>query len=448
MGKKKSDLKGGLEVLTQVQVVTPAPEAETLPVLDGTDIKALREQGQTIREMAGRIFSWALTAWQTVIALAMSEREVQELPQSLRAKQTAESGIEKYTTHEVPAYRRAAYRALFHVILPGVATEEALEAALDELVTRGALLPDEEGKVRILGKNFSFSPEMKFGEEEETEIGRLLEGAIRRTTQARRQDDQQIAQKLVREDTITLREFLDGEDGIISLGVGNKLRPGDDFHQSGTVQVQLKSGHVWALTSTGTIVTLVNAVMAGQGGRGIFVPHASLKDPKAPYFKGIHGDEAKVAVSFWWTLKRAIVSTSIYLAHRELSSQATITGHAFFMERQPGVALVQYPKPWECPDGTTLPIWRGPDGTSVPSVFFLVERRTVEGDKHVLQIIAVPEHLEDFLKPCSGEYADDFETCLQPLSAILRAAYGEVANAARRQAHVAEKQQALGTEQQ
>ena len=376
-------------------------------------------------------------------------REVNELPQIQAKVQQAEDHIASLTGHRIPAFRRAACTAVFSHYLdghqPDQVTPGVLEMIAARLMARDVLVEDD-GPIRILDRTFAISDSTAFGDQEKAEIVEKLRGLTRMVRQAMRTTFRDEARVLPENDTMSVEQFLGGEEGIVTLGVPKQLNGDDRFHRSGTVSLEVRGDRIWALGATGTIVDLVNVVRSANGGTGLFVLRSSLQENRHPFVR-LPEALIRIFINFWWLLKRAIASAEIYVKHEALKvdPRVDITDEQFFLgRRDTGTAFVSFKDVWEIPqpgdDPKKMPLWRAPDGRLLPHIFFLVERGRSEDEETRLRIVEIPEHLDVFLGNCLEEYPDDFKRLPQPLSALLGAIYGQVANKAKRAARIAKKQ--------
>jgi hypothetical protein len=408
---QKGNVLHSLEELKGV-VLVPLPE---LPDLEELSFENLEAQADKIREGADKIRRWteaALTQIDQVVGLSREARELTGDTITISQKSLTE-----FLGHEVPAYRRAACLALLiHEFSRDLHSREEVEELAKRLVEDGRLTEDSQGEVRLYDRNFRISPEARFERPEIAEIRRVVGNLLKRVEAEDKKERGEKVQELKAQADISPQELCDGKPGKGFLSVPPEKAENGFWRGGGTMLVESDGWKIKPLTATGSI----EAAMEEAKDLKVHLLVSSLKYETAPRLD-LPEEMARKVQLLWHLVKRALRAEEANVVRTAFAEKATISPEEFFVERKPGVCLVEFHR-----------IWETPAGERITNLFLLVERKGKKEPK--LQIVKVPDHLNGLFASCMGEkYSEEgskFEGVAQPLRAVLQAVYGQTSQSA------------------
>lgn len=428
MGKKKMETVGeGLGAIREALAKMPTV---VIPKIDLLRIprEEREKMAEEIRTKAREIRDWVGTILVQLEEVQTDTREAQELI----AKEVAEAkqGLEEFLGHETLAFRRAARLGYLCYRFSGpVTNHDDLWALIQDLVEGGYLEENSEGPLQVGYKYFRVTEACCFGEEETEVIVSAFNKLRQEMERQVRQERKQKSAKLRKEATTDYRPLLGGLDGNYVLEVPPEryvIKGKEMWRGGGTLRVFCQNDCIYPEGASGSIDEAVAEAM----GMEIHVLASSLHRSKPPFIKGLDSDKARKVQLLWHLLKRGITAAMEQAAmegiQEELSKEATISDKEFFLEEKFGTCLAVFQGVWKAGNGTP----------TVRNLFFLVERKEVNKDGRTvrqIQVVKTPDHLEDFLAGCQGQYeekGEKFEGLPQPLKAVLQAIYGQIQKAA------------------
>ena len=322
---------------------------------------------------------------------------------------------------------------------------------LERLLKDGFLVVVEnseqkKGVMRIYGRSYALDTELRKNPQAQSILGALDRLVVRTAEHGKGvfQNQLDALRQLVGEAPLTSAEIREGKDGRAILTVPDKIRESDGrFFKGGPILVEVRGGKVCVLDGAGTIQ--YSARRLGESGMFLGVDQlanekinlgATRMPPNAfNQMVAIHdmvrrglaiaeAEEVKAA-------QKAEYHVRIDAEREEFRARATISDVDFFVGDKAGVAFADFgTKPFFQPKRgengkividkddrpETKPIW---------NVFCLVERR----EDNRIRVSACPDRLKSFFGGCQDwtSPAEKFEGLDQPLRALLRKCFGEVA---------------------
>lgn len=422
--KQKGLTLHSLQDLGQVALVPP-PE---LPEIQIGEFDDLETQAQKIGERAAQVRSWVLSTMGKLERAKGLSRIAQELAAENIA--AAQKSLQEFVSHPVPAYCRAAWLGLLEYELTReLNSREEVLTFLGRLVNEGYLKEEPTGPLKGYGKTYAISENSRFGDEEVEEVKKLLSVLFSRVYAEVGKTRAQKAQALKDRATITRQELFAGQPGFAVLEV-----PAQEVVQNG--QTRWRGGGVLLVHSNGQSIFpreasgAIEAAIQEAKELRVSLLVKSLAQQSPPFDQRLPLDQNKKAQFLWYILKRTFraeeEAEKIRTSWEQLDAEATISPKEFFLERQPGICLVEFQGVWRTPT---------PDGRTaqeIPHLFFLIERRRIEEEGTAIQIVKVPDHLGAFFASCMGKYTEGppkFEGLQYPLNAVLQAVHGQVFHA-------------------
>lgn len=419
MSTKNAQVFHSFQKLGQIELSPQIPE---LPEVEFGDLVELEAQAEEIRRAAGEIRGWTLSTLGQLGKVRQMSREAQDLAAPKLAQ--ANKDLASLLSHEIPAYRRAAWLGLLeHEFSLELNSRAEVEELLNRLVKEGRLVECADGALRAYGKSYDISPDSYFGEPEKAEVRGFLAKLLSRVFQETGKVRESKAQALRAQGSSDLKALLTGKPGKYTVEVPSEkvVQNGKTFWRGGGVLlVKSNEQEIHPVDASGAIE---GAIQEAQD-FGVFlkVYTLALAWDKPPIVPGLDPERGRKIQLLWHLLKRAIRAKeeagSVAEVREALADRATVSPKEFFLERQLGTCLAGFQGTWENPDGTP----------GLTDIFFLVERTEEEGVKRI-RIADAPDHLREFFAPClDKEFVEEgkkFEGVAQPLGAVLQAIYGQ-----------------------
>lgn len=343
-----------------------------------------------------------------------------KLPQKVAQERSQiEVRINAYLTHGEPVIRSAACLAVFSFRLSqqNLLSQEEVETVLGELVQQGLLREDPAGDLEAYKKRYAVVEPALDGSDIAT-IKLLLEGLLRKVYQEVGRVRAERSKALQQQASITLEQLLQGQPGDCALRVPTEMKEvvgGERWFGGGTLFVRSDGKRIYPVAATGSFEDAIEEAAR----RNLFLLLDSLKWDRPPFIKELSADEGKKVQLLWHLMQRAIKADAQrkqFQGIRDgMAEQATVSAEEFFLKRKTGTTLADF-------RGT----WRSPGGT-FQNLFFLVSRGEKDGVP-TIQLVEIPEHLEEFFANCGEEYpeGENYEGVPQPLQRVLRAIAGRI----------------------
>jgi len=426
-GKASNHLNGLVEL-------APPP---ALTDLNTTTFENIEEEAKRVREAGVSIKAWVLDAKGKLELVSGMSREGKEL-MAKRISETKES-LAKVLADPTPAYRRAAWLGLFMFEFGRqVQSREEVEELLAGLVKQGYLEEAETGNLKAYKKAYKVSQNSFFEGPEIEETKKMLIDFLNRAWQEVGQTREAEREKLLKESTLSVEEFLAGKTGFLTLDIpAEKVTNADKttayWRSGGTIKVRSDGKRVFPCAVIGSIQdTVEEAKKMRLYDAPLHIILDSLKENRPPFIKGVPEAQGKKIQLIWYLLKRGLryleTQKQLQLSRQEMAAKATVSPKEFYLEGKSGICFTEYPEPWQV---------RSADGQithRVENIFFLISREGDEKGTKRIRIVEVPDHLKDFLAPCGSEYLEKgnkFEGIPYPLGAVLQATYGQVVKSAK-----------------
>ncbi len=434
MNKKNGTQANSFTELSEKFKVRDVPKLElpSLPSSVGLSKDDLEKRAEQIREHARKAAEYVTNVLSWLANRESLTREArEEMEKDVQGAMAALNGL---LSHSVTAYRRAATLAyLDHFFSKDIGSLQELKQLMADLVGRGFVEGDPKGRLQVGYERYRVSTSSSFSKDEEENIAKVLDNAVKKLEQLVRKQREEKARDLRAKSNITVKQLLDGEPGDCVL-----IIPAERYFDSriqterwrggGTLHVSSADGRIYPVAAVGAIEKGVEEVASA----GLFVFARTISCNRPPFIKpdeegGLTITDVKKILFLWHLLKRGAVAAQENGARdaqrQELAKRATIPPEEFFLERKAGICLVSFEGVWKSGNGTP----------AVHCLFFLAERKRTE-EKTTLQIVEVPKHLNDFFAQCRGEYpefGEKFEGMPYPFNAVLQATCGQVAKRVR-----------------
>jgi len=323
----------------------------------------------------------------------------------------AQSCLTENIKHEIPAVRRAVWKAIlnFELTRPLESPEE-IETLIAQLTQRGLFVPDGNGCLDVYGKKFNVSPDSLFEEPEVAEIRQSLANMFKNVHAAIQSNAQLTPKELVARKTGGCSMFVPPEP-VEKAGKTIFWRGG------GSITVKNTRGIVEPVLGTGRIAAPVMECTRSK----ITLPIQSLQQSHPPDLTD-NEDRIKKIHLLWYLVKRGIAFANWIDRAKEMGK---VSEEKFFSEKALGSCFVDLGEAWHGMDG-------GEERWISRPVF--VVNRTEETGQTYIQLVNVPLHLKEFFGKCLEKYpeADKFSGCPQPLMAVLQARFGAISQIVRR----------------
>jgi len=438
------DVGEGLSALNSVDLHGRMPE---LPQINE---EALAKQVDAIRGHAIKVGEWVRNFLAQKILLTGQGRE------ALEAQAEAMQKGEEYLSHvlykdKTPAFRRAAWMALLQFHLEQVLTTRSQAwDLLHQLVDAGYLREAKDGDALVLrcngGERYTFPEVAGFGEPEVAILQGVMNDFWEDTTNRERAALVEQTQDLFgkADAGLNLHDFLGGKPGKYCFRIPaeeildkkTRISTGK-WRSGGTLLVESDGKRVWPIEAIGGIQRGVGEVMS----RKLFLFPSCLERSAPPVPERLDQETVKKLHLLWWLLRRGILrlqgqeqaeqDRALVAETRErFGTMATVSPQEFFLEKKPGICLVQYEGTWTYPKNAE-------DDEEIQNLFVLVERRSPEPDDGIplINIREAPKHLAKFFARCEDqdwpEEDEKFSGVGQPLQAVLKAVWGQVNKACR-----------------
>lgn len=390
-----------------------------LPNFDLSLLDVAEEEAEKDRQTAKDVYPKISAAVAFLEKASGSSREALEKPPVVAKIIEAQEALAKHRLHEVPAVRRAVWKALldFELTRPHESREE-VEKLLDNLVQQGLLIKDPGGYLSAYGQRYLVNPDSLFGDPEKAEAKESLEKLLR-----------EVKRRMLKQGDLSLDELKSGKSGKCAMEVPVAQETGKDgrpiWRGGGVLVVESDGSYIQPKEAMGAIEGAIGEAIK----LGVKLSANTLRLKNPPFFEGLTEDALKKTILLWHLIKRA---ERLADERKAFPSKATIGEEEFFLQDKPGTCLIDLGQTvWEEWD-------QGKITNRIFSVFFLVRREEEEGAKW-LHIVEVPSHLVNFLAPCMGRYEEGykFEGVPQPSRKVLQAAYGHVSRKAEKTAKLA-----------
>lgn len=421
MGKNQKVLRS-LDDLRQIEFIS-------LPELPEIDLSPenLENQAEVIRKGKRRISGWIKNILPKLEEIAVASPEAQELAAKEVNKIT--STLEDYLNHKTLAYRRTAWEALLtHEFSKEFSTREEVINHLQSLVEKGYLTEDSKGPLRTYGKRYDIPVQSQLTDQKKEEIRKLF---ISFTSRAWARDGIKRARDIRQEANLTSHDLMAGKTGkYVGFLSPKKVEEKNSIFwlSGGAILVESDGRKVKPIKATGDIAFAIEKVKK----LGVYLSINSLKQERPPFIQGLEPEKDKKIKFFWHLLKRSFQEEKIFKKIEEekkfLNQKTTLSAEEWFLEQKPGICLAEFQGIWEKKNPEN-----GEIIDQIPHLFFLIERRKEKGETKICPL-EIPKHLEKLLGSLGGkefsEKGTKFEGCPQPLQAILRAIFGQVAKLA------------------
>ena len=325
----------------------------------------------------------------------------------------AQSCLTENIKHEIPAVRRAVWKAIlnFELTRPLESPEE-IETLIAQLTQRGLFVPDGNGCLDVYGKKFNVSPDSLFEEPEVAEIRQSLANMFKNVHAAIQSNAQLTPKELVARKTGGCSMFVPPEP-VEKNGKTIFWRAG------GNLVIKSARGIIEPVLGTGRIAAVIMECIRSK----ITLPVQSLQQNHPPDLTDDE-DRIKKIHLLWHLVKRGIVFAN-WIDQAKKTSK--LSEEKFFFEKALGPCFVDLEEAWHGMDG-------GEERWISRPVF--VVNRTEEAGQIYIQLIDVPLHLKKFFGDCLEKYpeADKFSGCPQPLAAVLKAKFGIISRTIRQKA--------------
>lgn len=308
-------------------------------------------------------------------------------------------------------------------------------AALHGLEARGILVKEDNGPVKVGYQRFALSDKFGFDPEDIVEINKVAGKFSRRIMVLERQDRQEKRKKATEEADIELSEALEGGNGLCLIGIPPESYETNDGQEAwrggGNMLVRFTDKAVIPVQGIGSIQRVVEMMV----NLGTTISRDSLGQDTPPDFQSTRRrimstmdmkyDDAvamtKKVQAFWHLIQRGVRACQSQEAmakiREELQKKADISADDFFglngsEKPRHGVACL-------CFEGVFQQRVRQ---ERLYNLFFLAERGT-NGDKEVVVITEVPEHLRETLGEFIGKEfptEGNFSHCPGQLRRMLR----------------------------
>ncbi|MFH1656797.1 MAG: hypothetical protein ABH956_03475 [Candidatus Nealsonbacteria bacterium] len=409
-----------------------------------TELAKQFEQGSKGAREATEIFL------ANIAVIEAAEESVQDALAGRLAEDKAK--LNSLLNHKVPAIRKAASLANLLFVFSSREPESRHQAIqfLDDLVEIGILKNDPHGPLLILRKRYSVSmPEgcSPFSPEENKEIQQALYSynlEVAEESLAIRQD---AYAEILGEENITLDQLLNSEQGFHAFTVPKE--PFQDWNgktkwnASGAFLVEgLGDGRLFPVESKafGGIKSIIDSAIVEKvflpaSAFGYNDPHPASKDrlmaDRNDNGKGFSEGKALAFRFFFYLLKRGVSTERKKEEARKIQEKmikkATMTDIEFFLKGKDGDCLVVHETTWN-PQAEN-----GDQSQTFENVFFLVRRYSDENGTKSIQLLEIPDHLEDLLgelmkKPRPYLEGENFRGTPSKLGSLLRKAYGLTKN--------------------
>lgn len=367
-----------------------------------TDLGIIEEAERLAREDLQTAKDLASPIQDAVLWLERVNSAPREAKERLKEKiAEAKVFLEGHIRHEIPAIRRAVWRALLECEFGQTLNNRVeVQSLLSKLARMGFLREDPDGDLRAYGKAYSVSPDSQFGDAERTGVRVLLRDLLRR-----------VKERLLTTNGLSWEELLAGKPGEAVLDV-----PPAMMIVGG--QGKWFGGGVLWVTSVGGYIAPEDAMGSIEGAiteardLGVKLLAKSLASQQPPFVRTNDPRIGGKIRLLFHLLKRAQLLVN---ERKGFLDRASVQPDGFFLQGQPGVCLIDFGQDtWDIQHG------EGEVTRRIYNFFCLVKRENGR-----LSILAVPAHLGNFFASCMGEYeeGEKFEGAPQPLRSVLRAMY-------------------------
>lgn len=404
-------------------------ESHEFPIFSLEEIEEARKQAEKDRQYAEKAYS---TIRPAIAFLEKATGEDRDTRYRLKKGiEEAQELLDRYRHHEIPAVRRAVWKALLsYEFSRPLESRKEVEELLTNLVQRGLLVADPDGTLKAYGKTYTVPPESLFEEPEMMWTKRTLADLLNRVFQSVGERRKQRVAAMQAQANLDLAALMAGQVGRCLIEVPPEKvvqNDGTEFWRGGGwLLLQSDGQRIYPLE---TIGSFENAIQEAKD-LGVYLLTKSLRG-KSPPFSQLPSEMVRKIRLLWYLIKRGVKhaeeAKKISRQNEEFAAKATVSPEEFFLQGKTGVCHVNYQGNWwvKTPEGVIT--------HRIPNLFLLVSREEKK-DKKVVRIIDVPDHVKEFLAPCickEFEEGDKFAGIAQPLKAVLQAVYGQVFEASR-----------------
>lgn len=382
-------------------------------------LEGFEAQAEKIREGAKKVKFWVNSALSLLDQINKLSPEARDL--AVERTTSIQRTFNDLLKHNVLKYRQAAWLSLFNYeFSKDYRTRKEVEELVEKLVKERRLIDDPQGELRIYNRHLRISPEARFEEKEVAEIEEIIKSLLARVENEETKRRGQRVEELKARADITLQDLCDGRPGKCFLSVPpERVENGGQafWRGGGTLLVESDGEKILPFAATGTIEAAIEEVKNLR----IHLLVSSLRNEKAPVVLALPPEMNRKVQLLWHLIKRAIRQEEVKTVAAAFARKATISAQEFFLEKKPGICLVEFQG-----------IWETPTGERIPNLFFLVERRKRKKDQTEIILLEVPEHLNGFFACMGEEYPEKdnkFQGVEQPLRAVLQAVYGQTVTA-------------------
>ena len=342
-----------------------------------------------------------------------------------------------YLGQDEPAFLTVMWRIVMVHCLNSIKEESTSEAIdrLNELVQEGLLAENEKGKeqaqaLAAWGHWYSVPLRAYMRRDDYANVQEAMRLMVHRVTESSQQSLESRTSNLREETTIEPEDLFNGEKGTALIWVPpGKERNGkySYSYRGGWILAKCERGHICVETAVGPHEQ--DILKTREGDVSILVSSLNIErpprtetllDPEKSF--RLEEDQVPLFRKLWGTLKRTKnaleQAEEIRDLEQDLGRETSLDETEFFMQHRVGTTIAKYDCAW----------WpMEEDADPIEDVIFCIERKVI-AEKSTIQIVNLPEHLEDFLGECCEEYPEEerFADCPQPLRAVLMAIFRQV----------------------